>query len=723
MKGTGLFRIGDGRPPTVLFVDDDPMQRLMAIESLTPSGFTVATAEDGDNGLQLLDEMTPDLVVLAGSNPRDGVKTCESFRSAGCSADLPIVIAAGLDDAEAINQAYCAGATDFIIAPIQFPLLAHRIRYLIRSARVLRDLRRTQDQLAAAQRIAKLGHWSIDPGATRVRLSSEAARILGRGNRPCEVDWEEFLDEVHDEDRHRVRRALTELAPSETTLRLEHRLAGSNNEAIVCQEAQATDDGSGAISLTGTIQDISERKRAERHIIRLAYHDELTGLPNRTFFWDSLNSMVESLGGLHDRLALIGVHLDGVHRIIDTFGHEAGDLMLKTVADRLTLVPDQTDTLSPEDTLSLDDTCNGGDILLARVANEGFMFIFRNVESNDDAWHHARRIQTALTEPVEVAGHPVVPSACLGLAVYPAHGRTAAALMKNVETAVHEATASGPGQLVMFAESLHASVRERMTLEVALRRALDTDGFEVHYQPKVDSLTSLPTGMEALLRWNDPELGSVSPARFIKVAEESGLIIRLGTWVLRTACAQTMAWRRNGFPDLRVAVNISAEQFLQADFVDVVRQALLDTKLPPEGLELEITESLLMRDTAVAVQHLTDLRQQGIHIALDDFGTGYSSLSYLQRFPLDTLKIDRSFIMDMSTKPGSMTIVRTIIFLSHNLNLRVVAEGVEKTEQLEELRKLGCEEIQGYLFSRALPGPEFETYLRNAYARSAAVGL
>ena len=698
------------------------MHRLMAIETLSPSGFTISTAEDGQHCMRAFDEKTPDLVVLAGSNPNDAVQTCQSLRHAAGGADLPIVIAASLDDAAAINQAYTAGATDFVITPIQFGLLAHRIRYLIRSAGIRRDLRRTQEQLATAQRIAKLGHWSWEPESNRVQLSSEASRILGRGNRACELSWDELLDEVHDEDRHRVRRSLSELTPSERTLRLEHRLSGSD-ESIVCQEAQAMVDARGRTWLTGTIQDISDRKRAERHIIRLAYHDELTGLPNRTFLWDGLNSMVENLHDPADRLALIGVHLDGLHRIVDTFGHEAGDQLLRAVAQRLNNVPDETDTLLPEDTLSLDDTCDGGGILLARVASEDFMFIYRDAATQEAVWSRARRIQTALQQPIDVSGHPVVPSACLGLAVFPNHGRSAAGLMKNVETAMHQATASGPGHVVMFSESLHASARERMTLEVALRRALDTDGLEVHYQPKVDARSELPVGMEALVRWNDPELGPVSPGRFIGVAEESGLILRLGTWVLRTACAQTAKWRKQGFEKLQVSVNISVEQFLQADFAEVVLKALEDTRLPANALELEITESLLMRDTSVAIGHLTELRSHGVHIALDDFGTGYSSLSYLHRFPLDTLKIDRSFITDMTNKLGSGTIVRTIILLSHNLNLRVVAEGVEKPEQLEELRKLGCEEIQGYLFSRALPADEFEKYLRNAFSAPwAAVG-
>ena len=708
---------------TILYVDDDPVHRLLAIKTLTPSGFTVTTANNGERALRVFNVLSPELVVLAGSDPEDGLKTCVALRSKPGGADLPIVISAGVEDVEAIDRAYNAGATDFVTSPIRFAILAYRLRYLIRSARIRKDLRHTQEQLAAAQRIAKLGHWSWDPVQNTVKLSAEAARILRRGNKACDMSWDTFLDEVHDEDRHRIRRAFSELCPDEKTLHVEHRLLGGDSPTIVCQEAQAMKSTRGYSVVTGTIQDISERKRSERHIIRLAYHDELTGLPNRTFLWDTLPNMVEDAKSRGDRLALIGVHLDGFHRIVDTFGHEAGDHLLKMVAERLNHIPDQTDTLVPEETLSLDDTYSGGDVLLARMATDSFMFAFRDVQDLADAQARAQRIQSALTEPIDVAGHPVVPNACLGLSLFPIHGDTGANLLKNAEAAQHQATARGSGSLIVFSEAVHELARERMTLEVALRRAIDNDELELHYQPKVDAVSGLPVGMEALLRWTHDELGPIRPDRFVAIAEESGLIIKLGTWVLKTACAQTQSWRTSGFSDLRVAVNISVNQFVQGDFVDVVRQALNDTGLPPQALELEITEGLLMKDTNLAVSHLTELRDQGIHIALDDFGTGYSSLSYLHRFPFDTLKIDRSFITDMMHKPGTAMIVRAIILLSHNLDLRVVAEGVEEHEQLIELRKLGCEEIQGFLFSRALPAPAFEAWIRNAFKiRTAAVG-
>ena len=698
-------------PDKVLVVDNDPARRVDTTAALEAAGFC-PVASSTTEAIETFCRIRPDLAIV------HDVAACRSLRGISAGKDLPILVVA--DEEAAVAAAFEVGATDFIRLPLPFRLLSFRLRYLIRSARTLSGLRRTQAQLAAAHRIAKLGHWSFYPSSDTVAVSAEAALILGRDDRPVAITWESFLDEIHDEDRHRVRRALAELSLNES-IRLEHRLQGPQ-PAIVSQEVVATEDDKGELCITGTMQDISERKRTERHIVRLAYYDNLTNLPNRTFFWDTLTQLLDTMDA-RSKLGLVGVHLHGWHRIVDTFGHEAGDHLLQMVAERLNHVPDQTDTLCPEDTVSLDDTNVSGDVVLARINHEGFMFLFRDLQTDNDIWQKVRRIQEGLSEPVDMAGHPIVPAACIGLALFPEHGQSTSALLKSVETAQHRAVAMGAGHCVMFSEDLHANAKERVTMEMALRRAVERDGFELHYQPKVDAASGRPVGMEALLRWTDPDLGRVSPGRFIPIAEESGLIVRLGGWVLRTACAQTLRWRSEAFPDLRVAVNISVEQFLQPDFVQVVLQTLAETGLPPEGLELEITESMLMRDTNLAVRRLTELREEGIRIALDDFGTGYSSLSYLHRFPLDTLKIDRSFVTDMMHKPDAATVVRAIILLSHNLHLRVVAEGVEERPQLEELRKLGCEEIQGYFYSPALPCSEFESWMRNALGhRSLAVG-
>ena len=720
---------------TILYICDSDERRLSAKEMLSQSELIVATAKSGPDGLQLRDGVQADLVVLDSDDRNGDLETCRALRRAPTDADLPIVVTAAADDLTFINKALEAGATDFVVAPIDFHLLSCRIRYLLRAAQVRIDLRATHEQLATAQHIAKLGHWRWTTANDRVRLSAEAARILeieapvtlGRETGTeettspdsIEVDWEDFLDRFHDLDRHRVRRTLSEVEPGRPTVRLEHRLAWGDTE--VCQEAQATGGPNQALTVTGTIQDISDRKRAERRIIRLAYNDELTKLPNRTFFIDTLNAMLEGLQPT-DQLAVMGVHLTGLYRLIDTFGHDAGDQLIRVVAERLLQVPDDTESITPEETLSFDEGFGSGGTLLARVAQEGFMYLFRSVLSADDAWRRAARVHRVLSEPIDIAGHPVVPSVCVGLALYPEHGSSSSALLKSVETAQHRATEMGAGQTLMFDESMFAQLRERVTVEVALRQAIEQGLLELHYQPKVAADSGRPVGMEALVRWTDPLLGRVSPGRFIPIAEETGLIIPLSEWVLRTACIETLRLRNNGFENLRVAVNVSAEQFLKPNFIHHVQQTLQETGLPPEGLELEITESLLLRDTEVAIAHLCRLRDLRVRIALDDFGTGYSSLSYLHRFPVDTLKIDRSFIAELTDKPKSASIVRAIILLSHGLDIRVVAEGVETAQQLDALRKMGCEVIQGYYFSPALPSADLENWLREAMFSRSAVG-
>lgn len=710
------------KPMKVWLIDPNDATRASALDVLSSAGMAVVECAPLCPPPAEHDSNRP-AVVLISSEIATLTETCKTLREAPNGFDLPILVMTRSNDEAAIQRAFLAGATDFIHRPLRH--LPERLRYLQRETERRLELRRAYDLRVAANRLAGIGIWAWDPAIDEVELSPEAAGILGRSNRPCRISWEAFLGEIHDEDRHRIRRVLSELTPSDAPVRVEHRLIGrtATTEVIVYQEAVASKDPRGKLWVTGTIQDISVRKLAEAHVIRLAYYDDLTGLPNRTFLSDSLTNIFKSLKPDEERLALIAVYVDNLDRIVDIFGHDAGDHLLRMVAERLDHVPAGADTLIPEETLSLDDTTGGGGNLLARVGRSRFMFVFRNLDASADGWQQVRRIQEVLAEPVEIAGHRIVPSASVGLALYPEHGREPATLLKNVEAAQHQAVASGSGQCVMFTEELYASARDRLTMEMALRRAIDSDGLEVYYQPKVSAASGQPVGMEALLRWTDPELGAVSPGRFIPIAEETGLIQKLGYWVLHTACTQLAEWRKSDLPVLRVAVNISPEQFIQPDFVQIVLHCLREAGVPGTALELEITESLLMRDTAVAVDHLTDLRRMGIHVALDDFGTGYSSLSYLHRFPLDTLKIDRSFVIDMMHKPDAATIVRAIILLSHSLNLRVVAEGVEQFDQLEELRKLGCDEIQGFYYSPALPALAFERWIRQASGElSAAVG-
>ncbi|MEL7371161.1 MAG: GGDEF domain-containing response regulator [Myxococcota bacterium] len=704
---------GFEKRPCLLYVDGD-RHRCERAEAALSSHAQVVSVADAATARTTFRAERPSIVVVVQNENENFGELIQQWRAEPNGADIPILAVSRPEESGAIAQAYADGASDWLPTPLDFATLGARLPFVCRRAADARAQRDQNDLLRQANSIAQLGYWMWTPSTNALAVSSIAGHILDLAGSQRDIDGDALLDAIHDDDRHRVRRAVSELRPGDASVRIEHRLASGEKDAVVCQEIQASQDAQGKLQLVGTIQDISERKRAERHIIRLAYNDELTGLPNRTFLWDTLNDRLSAPHANADIIALISVHIDGVHRIIDTFGHEAGDHLLRMVAERLDHVPKETESLCPEDTLSLDDTQRRSNALLARVSNDDFMFVFAAEADMDEVWKKADRIKAVLTEPIDIGGHPVVPGACLGIAVYPDHGKTASVLVKNAETAQHQAISEGPGSVILFAESLHASARERVTIEMALRRALEDNTFTLHYQPKVEAMRGQPVGMEALLRWNDPQLGSISPGRFIPVAEECGLIVPLGRWVLQTACAQTLAWRQSGFDDLRVAVNISADQFVQPNFISIVEQTLADTGLPPEGLELEITESLLMRDTDLAVQHLGQLRELGITVALDDFGTGYSSLSYLHRFPLDTLKIDRTFVTEMMTKTESAAVVRTIVLLSHNLHLKVVAEGVETEEQLAHLRSLGCDEIQGFYFSRALPADEFERWVRAA---------
>jgi diguanylate cyclase (GGDEF)-like protein len=379
--------------------------------------------------------------------------------------------------------------------------------------------------------------------------------------------------------------------------------------------------------------------------------------------------------------------------INDSLGHSVGDALLKQVAGRLKASVREGDTV-------------------ARVGGDEFTIVLQELGDRSDAALVAQKVLKTIAEPVEVAEHKLYVTASIGITIFPEDGQDAEALLKNADNAMYRAKSQGRNMFQMATQELNRSTEERMTLESGLHRALEEQQFVLHYQPQVDVRGNRIVGMEALLRWQHPERGLIAPGGFIPVAEERGLIVEIGEWVLRTACAEAVRLRDAGFPQLRVAVNLSARQFREAALVEMVRSALAQSGLDARCLELEITESVAMENVGLTLQVLTALRALGIAIAIDDFGTGHSSLSYLKRFPIDTLKIDRSFVEDLPDRFEDAAIVRSVIQLADGLNLRVVAEGVETKEQLDFLREHNCPVMQGYYFSWPVESGEFEKLLR-----------
>ncbi len=431
-----------------------------------------------------------------------------------------------------------------------------------------------------------------------------------------------------------------------------------------------------------THEDITKRLRADERIAHMARHDALTNLPNRMLLRERLEYELRRVGR-GGSLAVLYLDLDHFKTVNDTLGHPIGDGLLKVVADRLRHCLRDADTV-------------------ARLGGDEFAIIMTGVEQPTDAAALSRRIRESITKPYEIDGHQIVADISIGISIAPSDGTDPDHLLKNADMALYGAKADGRGLYRFFEPEMDARAKVRRDLEMDLRKALASNEFELFYQPLVNLQNNEITGFEALLRWNRPKSGMVSPADFIPIAEETGLIIPIGEWVLRTACRQSADW-----PDeMSIAVNLSPVQFKAKNLVDVVKSALEDVNMAPQRLQLEITESILMKNTFSTLQTLHKLRELGVKIAMDDFGTGYSSLSYLRSFPFDKIKIDRSFVNDLAKGVEPLAIVSAVATLANNLSMTSTAEGVETQEQLTTLQSVGCTEMQGYFFSRALPANE-----------------
>jgi diguanylate cyclase (GGDEF)-like protein len=449
---------------------------------------------------------------------------------------------------------------------------------------------------------------------------------------------------------------------------------------VVACALRPTSDG----GWVATYEDVTERRQAEAKIIHMARHDMLTGLPNRVLFHEQLEQSLKWIRrGEH--LALLYLDLDHFKSVNDTLGHPVGDELLKAVAVRLRRCVRETDTV-------------------ARLGGDEFAIIQTGVEQPTDTTELVTRIYSALREPYDCAGHQLAADASIGIAMAPGDGTDSDQLLKNADLAVYGAKSDGRSTYRFFEPGMDARVKARRTLEFDLRQAIMGGELELFYQPLVSVRDNTITGCEALLRWRHPERGMISPADFIPIAEETGLITSLGEWALRTACIEAATWPS----DLRIAVNVSPVQFKSGNLVQLVINALAAARLPANRLELEITEAVLIRDDESTLAILHQLRKLGVRIGMDDFGTGYSSLSYLQRFPFDKIKIDRSFIKDVAEKDGSHAIVQAVINIAKSRNITTTAEGVETEQQLSSLRALDCTEMQGWLFSRAIPSPELK---------------
>jgi len=471
---------------------------------------------------------------------------------------------------------------------------------------------------------------------------------------------------------------------------LHQRKNGSVFPAEVCLTALTL---SGQPNLLATVRDLTDRKVAEERIQFLAYYDALTGLPNRTLLKDRLSKALASARRDKSKVALLFLDLDRFKIINDSLGHSYGDQLLKEVAERVRGCAREEDSV-------------------ARLGGDEFLIVLTSIKDISDAAVAAERLMEAMRAEFLIEGHFLSVSCSLGISMFPEHGTEIDDLIKNADAAMYEAKERGRNNFQFFTEDMNTQAAQRLTLENGLRRALEKSELFLVYQPQIDVATGKIVGLEALLRWKHPELGFVAPDKFIRIAENSGLIVPIGEWVINTACRQARKWQKEGLSAVTVAVNVSAVQFRKENFCEMVGRVLQETGLAPEYLELELTESLLLANADMTVSVLQELKAMGVTLAIDDFGTGYSSFSYLRQFRVSKIKIDRSFIRDVAVNPDDAAITTAIIGMAKTLNLKVIAEGVEDEAQMSFLRAHHCDEIQGYYFSKPLAADDVAAKLR-----------
>ncbi len=687
--------------PLILLVDDDVTVRFLLGNVLKEAGFDVVDGEDGAQGVARAKEVAPDLVILDVVMPLlNGYEACAAIRSLPEGADTPVLMLTGLDDVHSFRRAFEAGATDFATKPISPAMLSHRVHFMLRASAALAALRESEARLAEAQRIARLGHWEVDLVAGTFVGSSQVIALLGL---PLGVGttFEDYMACVHPEDSADLRRAFDAVTHDDRPLDHRHRLIGEGgNSRFVHVRGELMRDGSGMPQcVRGTLQDITAEVRTEERVQRLAYQDGLTGLPNRLLFTERLKSALSHAMRRRRKVATMLLDLNDFKQINNSLGHGAGDAVLAEVARRLREVVRRHDEVSRASASEVPST-------VARWGGDEFLFAVVDLASGEDASAVASRVIEVLQAPIHHGGRELYVSASIGISLFPDDATEPADLLQHADIALHQAKEVGRNTFAFFDTSMNERTMVRLVLESGLRQALGTEEMSVHYQPLVDGRDGRILGFEALMRWFHPQMGPVSPEQFVPIAERLGLIGELTAHLMREVCARIRSWREAGLPPAYVSVNISAQQFRDANLADTIFAVVRDAGMEPETFVLEITESVLMDNLADGERILNEFKGHGFRIAIDDFGTGYSSLSYLKRFPIDIIKIDRSFIHDIDTQERDATVAAAVVALAHGLGLEPVAEGVENMEQRDVLLACGCPLMQGFLFAKPMPADE-----------------
>jgi diguanylate cyclase (GGDEF)-like protein/PAS domain S-box-containing protein len=674
----------------VLLLEDDDADAELVTRALRKSepAFEVSRAKTQAEFASRLAEIRPALIISDYTIPGfDGLTALGLARAS--APDTPFIFVSGTIGEERAIEALKQGAADYVLKN-NLQRLAPAVQRALRDADAARARRKAEAALVESEeRYERLVELSPDgillvAGGT-ITFANSAALKIYQAQHAAQLVGRRYFDLVHAESLGEVTVRLRRPDPAELERQLlEQKHVRLDGSVVYVELASASISLRGEQCTLMVTRDITERKRYEAQLAHQATHDGLTDLPNRALLNDRLRQATASAQRSGRKVALIFIDLDNFKFVNDSFGHDAGDQVLKDIAARL------VETVRDADTV-------------ARLGGDEFVLLFTDIADPNVVTRTMERVLTAVSRPIQAAGQEIALTCSAGISVFPLDAQDADLALRNADTAMYRAKEKGRNTFEYYTPDMNAGGMEHLVLSAGLRRALDRQEFCLHFQPQIDIRSGQVVGAEALIRWDHPDRGLIAPGRFIALAESTGLIVSIGQWALRAACEATVRLHAIRPPPFGVSVNLSARQFRQTDLAFYVEQVLQSTGLPPQCLELELTESMVAEDVGFAAQTMRTLKLLGIRLAIDDFGTGYSSLHYLKRFPVDRLKIDKSFVRGITASSDDAAICRTIIALARNLGLRVTAEGVETLEQLDFLREHGCDEVQGFLFAHPVP--------------------
>lgn len=684
----------------IFIAEDESLVTRDLAACLENLGFVVAgQADRGETTIKKVEELQPDLVLMEIrlKGQIDGIEAAKHIHTI---FDIPVVFIGAHADTLTLRNAMLAQAYGYIITPFEAHELKSNITLALYKHSMNLKLRASEERYALAVRAANDGIWDWNLKTNEIYYSVRWKEMLGFKEDEIGIDPNEWFKLVHPDDQKQVQDNLAAHLKSLTPhFECEYRIKHSSGTYLwMLNRGLAVKDTKGNVyRMAGSQSDITARKLAEERLAHDAFHDALTGLPNRVLFLDRLQNRLErTKRNPTDLFAVMFIDLDRFKVVNDSLGHAFGDQLLITVASRL------KQCLRPNDTIS-------------RLSGDEFAILLDTVSDINNARRVADRIKGQLITTTLLGVVERSPAASIGIVLFNSRYSTAGELLRDADSAMYYAKSMGGNQYQVFDDTMHTSAIELIRIEGELKHAVERNELLVHYQPIVSLTNGKPVGAEALLRWLHPLRGLLAPQDFIQVAEDTGLILSIGEYVLRTACAQAKAWREAGHPNFWVSVNISARQFQDKNLVEKITRIFTETGLPGEALRLEITESVAVRDKDYTVKIMNELNAQGVHTSLDDFGTGYSSLSYLKQFPLRVLKIDQSFIQDIQNNPKNESLIAAIITMARSLGLEVVGEGVEKVEQLTFLQSLLCDNAQGFLLGSPISGMEISRLLEKEF--------